>query len=105
MAAQHLLALASEPEALAVEDDDLGMVDEAVDDRGDGDRVADDLGPGAERLVEPHDQRPALVEGAGQGEEQCPSLPIERAVADIDYPAPFEACANLIVLQQLSLQS
>ena len=45
VAAQHLLALASEPEALAVEDDDLGIVDEAIDHRGDVDRVAEDLGP------------------------------------------------------------
>jgi len=73
---------------------------------GDGDRVAEDLGPGAERLVGRHDQRPALIAGADQGEEQCPGLWIEWGVADlIDYPALFEACANVIVFQQLSLQS
>jgi hypothetical protein len=54
------------------------VVDQAIDHRGDGDRVAEDLGPGAERLVRADDQRAPLVAGRDQGEEERRGLGVER---------------------------
>src|SRR6266566_7073000 len=47
--------------AVALERDQLGVVDEAVDHRGSGGVVAEDLAPGGEGLVGGDDQRGTLV--------------------------------------------
>ena len=47
--------------AVAFEAEDLGVVDETVDHRGGGHVVAEDLAPGAERLVAGDDQARAFV--------------------------------------------
>jgi hypothetical protein len=65
-----------EPVAVALEGDDFGMVDEAVDHGGD-DFVAEDLAPAAEGLVAGDDERGPLVAAADQLEEQVGSLGFE----------------------------
>src|SRR5215207_1260020 len=69
--------------AVAFEREDLGVVDEPVDHRGGDDVVAEDLPPGAERLVGRDDQRRALVAAADEHEHQVRGLGIERDVADL----------------------
>ena len=69
--------------AVAVEVDDLGVVDEAVDHGADGDGVAEDLGPAAERLVAAEDEAGAFVATGDQGVEQRGGLWLERDVADL----------------------
>lgn len=49
---QDLIAFPLEPVAVATEDDDLGVMDQAIDHGGDGHGVAEDLRPGAEGLFE-----------------------------------------------------
>ena len=78
-----LLASIFESVAVAFEVDDLGVVDEAVDHGGDGDGVAEDLGPGGERLVRADDQAGAFVAGRDQGEEQAGGFGVEGDVADL----------------------
>lgn len=72
-----------EPVAVALEGDDLGVVDEAVD-HGRGDHVvAEDLSPAAEDLVAGHDQTRAFISGRNQLEEQVGGFVLERDVADL----------------------
>src|SRR5437879_1161805 len=71
-----------EPVAVALEGDDLGVVDEAVDHRGGHDVVAEDLAPPAEDLVAGHDQRRAFVAGGDELEEQVRGLVLERDIAN-----------------------
>ena len=52
----HLLLFVFESVAVAFEDVDVGVVDEAVDHGFDGDGVSEDLGPGGEALVGGHDE-------------------------------------------------
>jgi hypothetical protein len=47
----HLLPSVLEPVAVALEDDDFGVVHQAVDHGGDGNCVVEDLGPGGEAAV------------------------------------------------------
>jgi hypothetical protein len=49
--AHHLLRLVFGTVAVAFEDDDFGVVGEAVEHRGDGDGISKDLRPGGEALV------------------------------------------------------
>ncbi len=72
-----------EPVAVAFEGDDFGVVDEAVDHRGDDDDVAEDLAPAAEDFVAGHDQAGAFVAGRDELEEQVRGLVLERDVADL----------------------
>jgi hypothetical protein len=51
--------------------DDLGVVDEPVDHGRDGYRVAEDFGPGAERLVRGHNHRAALVVRRDEGKKSA----------------------------------
>lgn len=69
--AHHLLAFALEAVAIALQDDDLGMVHKTVDYGCDRHGVAEDLGPCGESLVEAEDQRRALVARADQGENRA----------------------------------
>ena len=63
LGAEHLLPLAAQAVAVALEDDDLGVVDEAVDHRSDGDRVAEDLGPASwGRFLPEHTTAVALLD-------------------------------------------
>jgi hypothetical protein len=62
-----------QPEALALEDDHLGVVDEPVDERGDRDRVTEDLGPGAERLVAGSGSGAAAAAGSHTSETGPPA--------------------------------
>ncbi len=69
---------------VAVEGDDVAVVDEPVDDRGSDDVVsAEDLTPPAERLVRGHDGRGGLVAGRDQVEDQARGLALDRDVADL----------------------
>jgi len=78
-------------------DDHLGVVDEPVDLRGDGDRVVEDLGPGRDGLVRQDDEARALVAGRDEGEEQRCSVGVEGELADPvddeerDPPRPDDA--------------
>ena len=58
----------AEPVAVALEREDLGVVDEPVDHRGGDDLVAEDLAPAGEGLVAGDDQRGALVAGTETSE-------------------------------------
>ena len=58
-----LLSFASESVALAFEDDDLGMVDEAVNHGCDGYGVAEDLCPGGAVLAGREDERLSFIAG------------------------------------------
>jgi hypothetical protein len=69
--------------AVALEGDDLGVVDGAVDHRGGDHVVAEDLAPAAKRLVAGDDQAGALVAGRDQLEEQAGGLRLEGDVADL----------------------
>ena len=51
-----LLGSVLEPVAVALEDDDLGVVDEAIDRGFDGGGVTEGLGPGGEVLVAADDE-------------------------------------------------
>src|SRR4051794_7662786 len=69
--------------AVAFEREDLGVVDEAVDHGGGGDFVAEDLAPGAERLVAGDDQRGAFVAAADEHEHEVGGVRVKRDVADL----------------------
>ena len=58
-------------------------MNEAVDHRGGDDVVAEDLAPGAERLVGGDDQRGAFVAARDEHEHQVRGLGVERDVADL----------------------
>ena len=59
------------------------MVDEPVDHRGGGHVVAEDLAPGAERLVAGDDHRRAFVAAGDEHEHEVRGLGVERDVADL----------------------
>jgi site-specific DNA recombinase len=63
--------------------EDLGVVDEAVDHRGGGDLVAEDLTPRGEGLVGGDDQAGAFVAAADEHEHQVRGLGVEGDVADL----------------------
>ena len=72
-----------EPVAVALEGDDLGVVDEPVDHGGGDDVVAEDFAPAAEGLVAGDDQAGAFVAGGDELEEQVRGFGFERDVADL----------------------
>jgi hypothetical protein len=72
-----------EPIAVALERDDLGVVDEPVDHRRGDRRIAEHLTPAPERLVAGDDHRRPLVAGRHELEEEVGGLGLERDVADL----------------------
>jgi hypothetical protein len=80
-------------------------VDEAVDHRGRGCVVAEDLAPGAERLVAGDDQAGAFVAAADEHEHQVGGLGVERDVADLvtDQQRVALEPAQLVVEAALAL--
>ena len=73
----------AEAVALAFEGDHVGVVDEAVDERGGDHGVAEDLAPGLEAAVAGDDDRAAFVAARDEREEQVGGLAFERQVADL----------------------
>ena len=61
----------------------MGVVDEAVDERGGDHGVTEDLAPGLEAAVAGDDDRAALVAARDQGEEQVRGLALQWQVADL----------------------
>ena len=75
-------------------------MDEPVDHRGGDGVVAEDLAPGAERLVGGDDQAGALVAAADEHEHQVGGLGVERDVADlVDRSAAGSARAGEFVVE------
>ncbi len=60
--------------ALALERDHVGVVDEAVDERGGDHRVAEDLAPSLESAIRGDDDRAAFVAARDEREEQVGGL-------------------------------
>jgi hypothetical protein len=75
--------LVAQPVAVALESEDLGVVDEPVDHRGGDDLVAADLAAGGEGLVRGDDHRGALVAGGDEREHQVGGLGVDRDVAHL----------------------
>src|SRR3954454_6989143 len=73
----------AQPVGVALEGEDLGVVDEAVDHGGGHDVVGEDLAPAPERLVAGADEGGAFVAGRDELEEQVRRLGLERDVADL----------------------
>jgi hypothetical protein len=73
----------AESVALALEGDDVRVVDEAVDERGGDHRVAEDLAPGLEAAVAGDDDRALFVASGDEREDQVRGLAFERQVADL----------------------
>src|SRR5436305_15286882 len=69
--------------AVAFQGVDLGVVNEAVDHRGGGDLVAQDLAPGAEGFVGGDDQAGAFVAAGDEHEHQVRGVGVERDVSDL----------------------
>ena len=81
-----------EPVAVAAEDDDLGVVDETVDEGGDGDGVAEALGPGGERLVRGDDEAAAFFAGRDECEQECCGVGVDGDVADLIDDEQWDGC-------------
>ena len=64
------------------EGDDVGVVDEAVDDGGGDDLIAEDLVPAAERPVRGDDRGGGLVAGGDEVEDEVGGAGVEGDVAD-----------------------
>jgi len=95
-----------EPVGVAFEAEDLGVMDEAVDHRGGGHVVAEDLTPRRERLVAGDDHRRALVAARDEHEHQAGGLGVKRDVADLvadQQRDPFQA-GELFVELALALR-
>jgi hypothetical protein len=75
-----------------LERQDLGVVSQAIDHRGGGDLMAEDLTPGAEGLVTGHDQAGALVASGDQHEHQVRGLGIKRDVSSGAKGRRSESC-------------
>src|SRR4029453_497282 len=69
-----------EPVGVALERDDVGVVDEAGDHGRGDDVVTEDLSPAPEWLVGRDDQRGAFVAGRDELEEEVGGLGLERDV-------------------------
>ena len=74
---------AAQAVAVAFEGEDFGVVDEPVDHGGGDGVVAEDLAPGAERLVAGDDHRGAFVAGGDEAEHEVRGFGIEGDVADL----------------------
>ena len=82
----------AEPVAAALEGDDFGVVDDAVDHRGGEDLVAEDVAPACEGQVVGQDQRGVFVAGGDELEEQVRGVLLEGDVADfVDDEQPVAA--------------
>jgi hypothetical protein len=73
----------SEAVALAAQGHDVGVVDEAVDQRGGDHGVGEDFAPGLKAAVAGDDDRAAFVAAGDQREEQVGGLAFQRQVADL----------------------
>ncbi len=80
---EDLLGSVLEPVAVALKDDDLGVMHEAVDHGCDRDGVAEDFRPGGERLVRAHDQAGSFVASRDHREKQRGGVGVEGDVADL----------------------
>ena len=61
----------------------MGVVDEAVDERGGDHGVGEDFAPGLEAAVAGDDDRAAFVAARDEREEQVRGLAFERQIADL----------------------
>ena len=76
-AGQGVDAAVAESVAGALQGEDVGVVDDAVDHRGGDDLVSEDAGPGAEWQVAGQDQRGVFVPGGDQLEEEVRGVLVE----------------------------
>ena len=78
----------------------IGVMQQAVQDGGGDDAVAEDLAPAAEALVAGEDHGPALVAPADELEEQVGPGPVDRQVADlVDDEQPGHGVELELVVQ------
>jgi hypothetical protein len=91
-ARKGVYAAAAEPVAGALEGEDVGVVDDAVD-HGCGDGLfSEHSGPAGERQVTGQDEGGVLVAGGDELEEQVRGVLLERQVADfVDDDQPVAA--------------
>src|SRR2546422_1186403 len=75
--------LVTQAVGVALQREDLGVVDEAVDHRHSDDLIAEDLTPARERLVRGDDHAGALVAGGGQAEHEGCGFGGKRDVAHL----------------------
>jgi len=73
----------AEAVALALDADDVGVVDHAVDERGSARRVGKDGGPLLEREVRGEDEALSLVAAADDLEEEIGISVVEGEIADL----------------------
>src|SRR5690606_14137730 len=76
-------ALLPKPVAVATDREHVAVVEQAVEDRGRDDRIAEDAAPFADRTVARDEQAPALVAARDELEEEMRSLGLEREVAEL----------------------
>src|SRR6266487_5206757 len=76
------LELVLEPVGIAPDVQRDGVMEDAVQDRGGDDPVAEDFPPAAEALVAGQDHGAALVAAADELEEQVRPLPVNGQIAD-----------------------
>ena len=77
----------------------MGVVNEAVDERGGDHGVAEDFAPGFEAAVAGEDDRAAFVAARDEREEQVRGLAFQGQVADLvddEQPVAFEAFEFLV---------
>lgn len=92
--------------ALAFERDDVGVVDEAVDEGGGDHRVAEDFAPGFEAAVAGDDDRAAFVAARDECEEQVRGLAFEGQVADfVDDDQAVTLDAPQLVIEGVAVLS
>src|SRR5438552_4548849 len=73
--------LVAQPVGVALQREDFGVVDEAVDHRHGDYLISEDLAPARERLVRGDDHAGALVAGGYQAEHEVGGFRVERYVA------------------------
>ena len=82
----------------------MGVVNEAVDERGGDHGVTEDFAPGLEASVAGEDDRAAFVAARDQGEEQVRGLALERQVADlVDDQQPVALEAPEFVVERVAV--
>ena len=79
----HEVGVLAQPVAGALDLDDDGMVEQAVEQRGGDDGIAEDLAPFGEAAVGGEDHRAAFVAGVDELEEQIAAAGHDRKVADL----------------------
>src|SRR2546427_5449578 len=75
--------LVFQPVGIAPDVDGDRVVQDAVEDRGGDDAVAEDVAPAAEALVAGEDHRPALVAPADELKEEIGTGPVDRQIANL----------------------